>query len=151
MILKRSLIPQHIVKIIVFHLEDKLSILSISWFQNPQADLQAQDRCHRIGQTKPILVYRLVTANTVDQKMVERAACKRKLEKLVIHKGNFLVYWKTSIKTHHFYHLWNLQLIITHHLLKRSFCRCEVVIVWFSEVFKVQAKWYFFNDCPLNR
>ena len=55
--------------------------------QNPQADLQAQDRCHRIGQTKPVMVYRLVTANTIDQRIVERAASKRQLEKMVIHKG----------------------------------------------------------------
>lgn len=57
-------------------------------FKNPQSDLQAQDRCHRIGQTKPVVVYRLVTANTIDQKIVERAAAKRKLEKLIIHKSN---------------------------------------------------------------
>jgi len=56
--------------------------------QNPQSDLQAQDRCHRIGQNRPVVVYRLVTANTVDQKIVERANAKRKLEKLVIHKGD---------------------------------------------------------------
>lgn len=55
--------------------------------QNPQADLQAQDRCHRIGQTKPVVVYRLVTANTIDQKILERASAKRKLEKMVIHKS----------------------------------------------------------------
>lgn len=61
--------------------------------QNPQSDLQAQDRCHRIGQKRPVVVYRLVTANTVDQKIVERANAKRKLEKLVIHKGiNNLLY-----------------------------------------------------------
>jgi len=52
-------------------------------------DLQAQDRCHRIGQTKPVVVYRFVTANTVDQKIVERASAKRKLEKMIIHKGKF--------------------------------------------------------------
>ena len=55
--------------------------------QNPQNDLQAQDRAHRIGQTKPVLVYRMVTRGTIDQKIVERAAAKRKLEKMVIHKG----------------------------------------------------------------
>ncbi|XP_025253053.1 lymphoid-specific helicase isoform X5 [Macaca mulatta] len=66
---------------------DTVIIYDSDW--NPQSDLQAQDRCHRIGQTKPVVVYRLVTANTVDQKIVERAAAKRKLEKLIIHKNHF--------------------------------------------------------------
>lgn len=34
--------------------------------QNPQVDLQAMDRCHRIGQTKPVHVYRLATAQSVE-------------------------------------------------------------------------------------
>jgi len=66
-------------------------LLYLMWIcstQNPQSDLQAQDRCHRIGQNRPVVVYRLITANTVDQKIVERANAKRKLEKLVIHKGD---------------------------------------------------------------
>ena len=61
--------------------------------QNPQSDLQAQDRCHRIGQSKPVMVYRLVTANTIDQRIVERAAGKRRLEKMVIHKGAGMHGW----------------------------------------------------------
>ncbi|KAJ9579269.1 hypothetical protein L9F63_024623, partial [Diploptera punctata] len=56
---------------------------------NPQVDLQAQDRCHRIGQTRPVVVYRFVTAGTVDEQIVERAAAKRKLEKLIIQRGKF--------------------------------------------------------------
>ncbi|XP_064643787.1 lymphocyte-specific helicase-like [Lineus longissimus] len=66
---------------------DTCIIYDSDW--NPQADLQAQDRCHRIGQTVPVLVFRFVTAKTIDQKIVERAATKRKLEKMVIHKGRF--------------------------------------------------------------
>ncbi|XP_069045174.1 lymphoid-specific helicase isoform X2 [Lepisosteus oculatus] len=66
---------------------DTVIIFDSDW--NPQSDLQAQDRCHRIGQTKPVVVYRLVTANTIDQKIVERASVKRKLEKMVIHKNKF--------------------------------------------------------------
>lgn len=62
-------------------------LLCLLLIQNPQADLQAQDRCHRIGQTKPVVVYRLVTANTIDQKILERASAKRKLEQMVIHKS----------------------------------------------------------------
>ena len=63
---------------------DTVIIYDSDW--NPQQDLQAQDRAHRIGQTKPVMVYRLVTANTIDEKIVERAAAKRKLEKMIIHK-----------------------------------------------------------------
>jgi hypothetical protein len=39
-----------------------------------------------IGQTKPCIIYRLVTNGTVEKKILDRAASKRKLEKLVIHK-----------------------------------------------------------------
>jgi len=57
------------------------------WFQNPQADLQAQDRCHRMGQEKPVVVYRLCSKNTVDEKILDRASAKRKLEKIIIGSG----------------------------------------------------------------
>ncbi|KAJ1024722.1 hypothetical protein NDA16_002762 [Ustilago loliicola] len=56
---------------------------------NPQMDLQAQDRVHRIGQTRPVLIFRLVSANTVEQKILKRAGNKRKLEALVIQQGKF--------------------------------------------------------------
>ena len=57
--------------------------------QNPQMDIQAQDRAHRIGQTKPVLVFRLVTAHTIETRIMQRATEKRKLEALVIAKGMF--------------------------------------------------------------
>ncbi|PNF37180.1 hypothetical protein B7P43_G00458, partial [Cryptotermes secundus] len=66
---------------------DTVIIYDSDW--NPQVDLQAQDRCHRIGQTRPVVVYRFVTAGTVDEQIVERAAAKRKLEKMVIQRGLF--------------------------------------------------------------
>lgn len=66
---------------------DTVVIYDSDW--NPQVDLQAQDRCHRIGQTRPVVVYRFVTAATIDEQIVERAAAKRKLEKMVIQKGLF--------------------------------------------------------------
>ncbi|KAI7868291.1 SNF2 family N-terminal domain-containing protein [Spinellus fusiger] len=66
---------------------DTVIIFDSDW--NPQMDLQAQDRVHRIGQTKPVLIYRFVTGNTVEDKMLEKATAKRRLEKLVIHKGKF--------------------------------------------------------------
>lgn len=56
-------------------------------FQNPQSDLQAQNRCHRMGQEKPVVVYRLCSKNTVDEKILERASAKRKLEKIIMGSG----------------------------------------------------------------
>jgi len=47
---------------------------------NPQVDLQAMDRAHRIGQKKRTYVYRLITASTVEEKIVERQAIKLKLD-----------------------------------------------------------------------
>lgn len=56
---------------------------------NPQQDLQAQDRCHRIGQERPVVVYRLATRGTVEEQLLLAADAKRRLEKLVIRKGGF--------------------------------------------------------------
>ncbi|PWA81798.1 hypothetical protein CTI12_AA184810 [Artemisia annua] len=56
---------------------------------NPQMDLQAMDRCHRIGQTKPVHVYRLATAQSVEGRILKRAFSKLKLEHVVIGKGHF--------------------------------------------------------------
>ncbi|KAI4381702.1 hypothetical protein MLD38_007754 [Melastoma candidum] len=56
---------------------------------NPQMDLQAMDRCHRIGQTKPVHVYRLATAQSIEGRILKRAFSKLKLEHVVIGKGEF--------------------------------------------------------------
>jgi SWI/SNF-related matrix-associated actin-dependent regulator of chromatin subfamily A member 5 len=39
---------------------------------NPQVDLQAMDRAHRIGQKKEVFVYRLISSDTVEEKIIER-------------------------------------------------------------------------------
>lgn len=54
---------------------------------NPQIDRQAEDRCHRIGQTKPVTVYRLVTKNTVDENVYEIAKRKLTLDAAVLESG----------------------------------------------------------------
>ena len=64
---------------------DTVILFDSDW--NPQMDLQAQDRAHRIGQTKPVNVYRFVTQNTVEEKVVERAEAKLYLDALVIQEG----------------------------------------------------------------
>lgn len=66
---------------------DTVILYDSDW--NPQQDLQAQDRAHRIGQTKPVIVYRLATKGTVEQTLLEKADSKRKLERLVIQQGKF--------------------------------------------------------------
>ncbi|XP_046609817.1 lymphoid-specific helicase-like [Neodiprion virginianus] len=54
---------------------------------NPQADIQAMARCHRIGQTRPVVVYKLCTKGTIDETIINRGEAKRKLEKMVISKA----------------------------------------------------------------
>lgn len=67
----------------------KCEVKHLPLYQNPQMDVQAQDRAHRIGQTKPVLIFRLVSAHTIETKILQRASEKRKLEALVIAKGKF--------------------------------------------------------------
>ena len=55
--------------------------------RNPQADLQAMDRAHRIGQTKQVFVFRFITEGSVEERMLERAAQKLRLDQLVIQQG----------------------------------------------------------------
>ncbi|KAI2625219.1 SNF2 family N-terminal domain-containing protein [Xylaria nigripes] len=66
---------------------DTVILFDSDW--NPQQDLQAQDRCHRIGQTRPVIIYRLATKGTVEEELLLSADAKRRLEKLVIKKGGF--------------------------------------------------------------
>ncbi|KDD72906.1 SNF2 family domain-containing protein, partial [Helicosporidium sp. ATCC 50920] len=51
---------------------------------NPQIDRQAEDRCHRLGQTKPVTVYRLVTEGSVDQNIYDLSQRKLKLDAAVL-------------------------------------------------------------------
>ncbi|WIA28393.1 hypothetical protein OEZ86_010939 [Tetradesmus obliquus] len=51
---------------------------------NPTMDLQAMDRCHRLGQTRPVTVYRLVTAGTIEERIQSTAAAKTHVQRLVM-------------------------------------------------------------------
>merc|ERR1711871_818394 len=64
---------------------DTVILYDSDW--NPQADLQAQDRAHRIGQKKAVNVFRLVTDDSVEVKVVERAQQKLKLDAMVVQQG----------------------------------------------------------------
>lgn len=67
---------------------DVVIIYDSDW--NPQMDLQAMDRAHRIGQLKQVRVFRFITENTVEEKIVERAEIKLRLDKLVIQQGRLV-------------------------------------------------------------
>lgn len=63
---------------------DTVIIFDSDW--NPQNDLQAQARAHRIGQKNQVNIYRLVTARSVEEDIVERAKQKMVLDHLVIQR-----------------------------------------------------------------
>lgn len=63
---------------------DTVIIFDSDW--NPQNDLQAMSRAHRIGQTKTVNIYRLVTRGSVEEEIVERAKRKLVLDHLVIQR-----------------------------------------------------------------
>lgn len=63
---------------------DTVIIFDSDW--NPQNDLQAQARAHRIGQKNQVNIYRLVTKNSVEEEIVERAKQKMVLDHLVIQR-----------------------------------------------------------------
>ena len=64
---------------------------------NPTMDAQAQDRCHRIGQTKDVHIYRLISKNTVEENILKKANQKRLLGDLTIDGGSFDVnYFKKN-------------------------------------------------------
>ncbi|WFD36168.1 hypothetical protein MCUN1_003044 [Malassezia cuniculi] len=65
---------------------DTVVLYDSDW--NPQADLQAMDRAHRIGQTKQVHVYRFVTEDAIEERILERAAQKLRLDQLVIQQGH---------------------------------------------------------------
>lgn len=64
---------------------DTVVLFDSDW--NPQADLQAMARAHRIGQTRPVSVYRLVSKDTVEEEVIERARNKLLLEWITIQRG----------------------------------------------------------------
>eukprot|EP00501_MAST-03F_sp_TOSAG23-6_P000305 GSMAST32.ASY1.ANO1.312.1 assembled CDS len=64
---------------------DTVILFDSDW--NPQVDLQAQDRAHRIGQKKQVRVYRLLTEKSVEEKIIERAEMKLRLDAVVVQNG----------------------------------------------------------------
>ncbi|KAJ5223611.1 hypothetical protein N7468_008153 [Penicillium chermesinum] len=66
---------------------DTVIIYDSDW--NPHQDLQAQDRAHRIGQKNEVRILRLISSNSVEEKILERAQFKLDMDGKVIQAGKF--------------------------------------------------------------
>lgn len=66
---------------------DTVIIFDTDW--NPHQDLQAQDRAHRIGQKNEVRILRLITTNSVEEVILERAYKKLDIDGKVIQAGKF--------------------------------------------------------------
>jgi helicase SWR1 len=67
---------------------------------NPAMDKQCQDRCHRIGQTRDVHIYRFVSEYTIESNILKKANQKRHLDSVVIQEGEFTTdyFSKLSVK-----------------------------------------------------
>ena len=66
---------------------DTVIIFDSDW--NPQNDIQAMARCHRIGQKKSVTIYRLITRKSFEAEMFERASKKLGLEQAILGTRQF--------------------------------------------------------------
>lgn len=74
---------------------DTVVIFDSDW--NPQNDLQAQARCHRIGQKNEVKIYRLITKNSYEREMFDKAGLKLGLDRAVLQKMSFNQRDETSV------------------------------------------------------
>lgn len=56
---------------------------------NPHVDKQAEDRCHRIGQSKNVKIYKLITNNSVEEHMLSMAEEKKELNDIILNEGKY--------------------------------------------------------------
>ncbi|OYW94235.1 MAG: hypothetical protein B7Z18_05365, partial [Alishewanella sp. 32-51-5] len=63
-------------------------VIHLDPWWNPAVEDQASDRAHRIGQTRPVTIYRLVTENTIEQKILALHQQKRELADSLLEGGD---------------------------------------------------------------
>ncbi|KAI1007961.1 Helicase [Podosphaera aphanis] len=66
---------------------DTVIFYDLDW--NPAMDKQCQDRCHRIGQTRDVHIYRFISEHTIEANILRKANQKRMLDDFVIQEGEF--------------------------------------------------------------
>lgn len=83
----RTSILQSMENSTVFTLNNLTTYCHSDW--NPAMDAQAQDRAHRIGQTRDVHIYRLITDHTIEENILSKAKQKKNLDIMVMDKGKF--------------------------------------------------------------
>ncbi|EPS43194.1 hypothetical protein H072_2826 [Dactylellina haptotyla CBS 200.50] len=68
---------------------DSVIFYDLDW--NPAMDKQCQDRCHRIGQTRDVHIYRFVSEFTIESNILRKSTQKQMLDDVVIQEGEFTV------------------------------------------------------------
>jgi len=63
-------------------------VIHLDPWWNPAVEAQASDRAHRIGQTRPVTVYRLVTAQTVEDRIIDLHRTKRELADTLLEEAD---------------------------------------------------------------
>lgn len=76
---------------------DTVIFYDLDW--NPAMDKQCQDRCHRIGQTRDVHIYRFVSEATIEANILRKANQKRMLDDVVIQQGEFTTDYFTQLHT----------------------------------------------------
>ena len=66
---------------------DTVIFFDCDW--NPAVDKQAQDRCHRIGQSRDVTVYKLITRSSIEENILMTSNVKSKIDDMVLNKGRF--------------------------------------------------------------
>src|SRR5262249_8746166 len=59
-------------------------VIHLDPWWNPAVEMQASDRAHRIGQDKPVFVYKIIARDTVEEKILQLQEKKRALVKSII-------------------------------------------------------------------
>jgi SNF2 family DNA or RNA helicase len=64
-------------------------VIHVDPWWNPAVEAQASDRAHRIGQTRPVTVYRLIASGTIEERIVELHQKKRELATSLLDESHF--------------------------------------------------------------
>lgn len=77
---------------------DTVIFYDLDW--NPAMDKQCQDRCHRIGQTRDVHIYRFVSEYTIEANILKKSNQKRMLDDIIIQEGEFTTDYFDKMSLH---------------------------------------------------